>query len=313
MAAADQNAQSKPLNCNLCGNTKSERIQTRLIRKPKDIIVYVPGTTDPVNASGDKASKNSANRTYWAGDKKFYNLVKELKKKYHDLHILDIFSWSGDNSKDERDAAGLKLKDLLVRYYHGFRNSNVSFHLISHSHGGNVVIECLNQMGDDSAFPKNWKIKSLTFLSTPFFKTLHPISDAAFEKFDPECEILNVFNKYDLTQRVVADFTMNQIPNLEDSINGENNLHENIEKLKNLDAAQLKHIADKWMSTDEATAVLTVLVAVVPIIQNILTDIIAIVEDINKHHPKFLTDSLKSSLVTLISEIRGSLNEPKAR
>jgi len=313
MAAPNENAQSKPLKVNLSGATKSERIKARLIRKPKDIIVYVPGTTDPVNASGDKSSKNSANRTYWAGDKKFYNLVKELKKKYHDLHILDIFSWSGDNSKDERDAAGLKLKDLLVRYYKGFRNSHVSFHLISHSHGGNVVIECLNQMGDDSAFPINWKIKSLTFLSTPFFKELHVFSDAAFEKFDPECEILNVYNDYDLTQRVVADFTMNQIPNLEDSINNGNKLYTNIDKLKNLDTVQLKHLADKWMSTDEATAVLTVLVAAVPIIQSMLTDIITIVGNINRNHPKFLTDSLKSSLVELITKIRKSLNEPKAR
>jgi hypothetical protein len=169
-----------------------------------DIVMFVAGTTDPINIKGEK---HQANKNYWRDSQKnFWAKVKELKPQFHNLHIEDtFFSWSGDNNTSERILAADRLLDLFVRVYPGFKNREVHLHLIGHSHGGNVINQFTDLIATDKRFPKLWKTKSITYLSTPFFHKKHQLNHAKLHK---ECKIINVHNEYDLTQRLVADFSL---------------------------------------------------------------------------------------------------------
>ena len=174
----------------------------------RDVIVLVPGTTDPVNAL---PGNNAANIGYWDESRDFKATCAAYKRAYCDTHILDTFSWSGDNSNDERKKSGIKLKDYLMNYY-GAKTAKheTRFHIIGHSHGGNVINEFTQAIANDADFPDKWKIRSITYLSTPFFKKLSQLNVTS-DKLHPDCQIINVFNEFDLTQRVVADFSMKQM------------------------------------------------------------------------------------------------------
>jgi hypothetical protein len=169
-----------------------------------DIVMFVAGTTDPINIKGEK---HQANKNYWRDSQNnFWGKVKELKPQYLNLHIEDtFFSWSGDNNTDERNLAADRLLDLFVRVYPGFKNKEVHLHLIGHSHGGNVVNQFTELIATDKRFPKLWKTKSITYLSTPFFQKKHQLNHTKLHK---DCKIINVHNEYDITQQFVADFSL---------------------------------------------------------------------------------------------------------
>ena len=157
------------------GVTKSASIN---IISPKDVVMFVAGTTDPVNST---AENHQANRDYWRSEKEdLKNLrasVKDLKPQFHDLHIEDeFFSWSGDNNNTDRTTGANRLLDLIYRLYPNWKNEDVYFHFIGHSHGGNVINEYTNVIANDGSFPEKWKVKSITYLSTPFFKEQHQLN-----------------------------------------------------------------------------------------------------------------------------------------
>ncbi|AXO81401.1 hypothetical protein DZC78_13710 [Olleya aquimaris] len=186
-----------------------------VVVSPTDIIMFVAGTQDPVNIS---ALNHQANHNYWKASKdNLWGKVLELKPQFHDLNIeANFFSWSGDNSQDERNKAAERLLDLMTREYPKFKNKETHLHLIGHSHGGNVINQFTELITTDSRFPKLWEVKSITYLSTPFFKEKHQLNHA---KLHEDCQIINVHNDYDITQRFVADFSLN---NLEKLIHGFN-------------------------------------------------------------------------------------------
>lgn len=186
------------------GTTKTASVK---IKKPTDIIEFVAGTTDPINTAG---LKHQSNKEYWRGKKdNFWKQVKEFKNQFNDLHIEDsFFSWSGDNNTEERAKAAERLRDLLLRVYKNWKKREIHLHLIGHSHGGNVINEFTNIIAEKDKFPESWKIKSITYLSTPFFKKQHQLNHTKLHK---ECKIINVYNEYDITQRFVADFTLKNL------------------------------------------------------------------------------------------------------
>jgi hypothetical protein len=148
---------------------------------------------------------------YWQDNRGFRQALVELCKQYSNLHLFRVHGWSGDNAADNRRVAGAYLANRLrgaggeKAYYKGWLDKPVAFHLIGHSHGGNVINEFTRRAAEMGNWPKLWKIRSITYLSTPFFTTLHPVNTKVF---DPECKVLNVHCQYDLTQRVVADFSL---------------------------------------------------------------------------------------------------------
>ncbi len=182
------------------GSPKSPPKTNKII----DVVMFVAGTTDPVNKLG---LKHEANTTYWqASNDNFWAKIKELKPLYINLNIEGkFFSWSGDNNTSERIEASKRLLDLLLRVYRFWTNEEVHLHLIGHSHGGNVINQFTEYISKSKDYPKEWKIKSITYLSTPFFKKKHQLNHA---KLHPNCKIINVHNEYDLTQRLIADFSL---------------------------------------------------------------------------------------------------------
>ncbi len=183
----------------------------------KDIIMFVPGTTDPLNTTN---LKHQANKNYWRNSQEnFWGKVKKLKPQFLDLHIEDtFFSWSGDNNTQDRNNAADRLLDLFSRVYSGFKNKDVHIHLVGHSHGGNVINQFTELIASDSRFPELWKIKSITYLSTPFFQKKHQLNSA---KLHGECKIINVHNDYDITQRFIADFSLNNLEGLIQKLNSQ--------------------------------------------------------------------------------------------
>jgi hypothetical protein len=151
---------------------------------------------------------------YWETNPHFRKAIGDLARRYPRLHVFTMHGWTADNAIRNREIAGSYLCDRLCggggerAYYSGWRKLPVMFHMMGHSHGGNVINEFTRRAASSSAWPKTWKIRSVTYLSTPFFPNLHPIDTGAFH---PDCAVLNAFNKYDLTQRVVADFNLHQL------------------------------------------------------------------------------------------------------
>lgn len=219
--------------------------QTCFDPPPIDVVMLVAGTTDPLNIKG---VKHQANSTYWRDTKdNFWAKVKDLKPQYLDLHIEDsFFSWSGDNNTEERTKAADRLLNLLERVYRGWKNKEVHLHLIGHSHGGNVINQFTQLISTDKRFPKQWKVKSITYLSTPFFTKKHQLNKA---KLHPDCTLINVRNDYDLTQKVIAGFSL---VNLESFLKdlSKDDFSAAIEKIKTINTAEFNKLK-KWKFTRE--------------------------------------------------------------
>ncbi|WP_397363473.1 hypothetical protein [Olleya sp. R77988] len=71
------------------GTTKTASIN---IISPKDVVMFVAGTTDPINTT---AANHEANSDYWRttknGLKNIRASVADLKPQFHDLHTRRRF------------------------------------------------------------------------------------------------------------------------------------------------------------------------------------------------------------------------------
>jgi len=79
------------------------------------------------------------------------------------------FYWSGENSWVERTRAAAELGD----YVSNLRNEGWRCHIVAHSHGGNVVLEALDQI--TTALLPNASLGKIVTLGTPFMDTMSPI------------------------------------------------------------------------------------------------------------------------------------------
>ncbi|RXJ65838.1 hypothetical protein CRV08_14345 [Halarcobacter ebronensis] len=195
------------------------------------IYILVPGTTDPINSftniqlNPDTQTRLSYAETthrsnsyqsisqYW--DDKFYQDMLDLEKNMNNFILFDKFGWSGDNCVSNRETAGkylvrrLCMKDQYNTqgYYEGLKEKTVYFHLVGHSHGGNVINEMTKEIDSLAQWPQKWKVKSIIYLSTPFFNKLHQVKVTP-KVFHKEASVLHVYNDYDLTQNFLADFSL---------------------------------------------------------------------------------------------------------
>jgi methyl-accepting chemotaxis protein len=187
------------------------------------VFVLVPGTTQPVNNLFDFIDEDNTSypsgKSYWKSDSRYFNFlysVEKIKqeadkknaddKNYHSENYFD-FTWSGHNNFNERENAGNKLAKMLLNKYSAWGANLVYFHLIGHSHGGNVINSFTNSISGDDNWCQDWFVKSITYLSTPFFqKQEQPRSN----KIHRSAVIYNRRNYYDLTQLCIADFTVEE-------------------------------------------------------------------------------------------------------
>ncbi|RXJ92847.1 hypothetical protein CRV00_11915 [Malaciobacter molluscorum] len=210
-------------------NFKIQTINETTVPNARNIYILVPGTTDPVNSFANiqydnnkrlnfnetthRANSYQSSSQYW--DKAFYDNMKKLEQSITDFIVFDKFGWSGDNCVSNRETAGkylvrrLCMKDNYNNhgYYDPIKDKIVYFHLIGHSHGGNVINEMTKEIDKLEQWPKKWKIKSITYLSTPFFNNLHQVKVTP-KVFHTNTKIMHAYNDYDLTQNFLADFSL---------------------------------------------------------------------------------------------------------
>lgn len=212
-------------------NLEINTLNDVIVPNARHIYILVPGTTDPVNSfaniqhnpdskkqlglheTTNRANSYKSTSMYW--DDKFYQGMVKLENNIDDFIIFDKFGWSGDNCVSNREVAGKYLVRRLYMpdkynkqgYYEPIKEKPVYFHLIGHSHGGNVINEMTKEIDKLPQWPEKWKVKSITYLSTPFFKKLHQVK-VTTKVFHKDAQILHVYNDYDLTQNFLADFSM---------------------------------------------------------------------------------------------------------
>lgn len=235
-----------------------------------DVIIIVAGTVDPVNSKGNlansyegkpykKGKRPAAPPTaydkaahdvrkpeesqpdsnyYWGGNAKFVGKLLAFQSSHDHVMVFRDHSWSGDNCVKNRQLAGQIFIDWLcgngmVCALPAYKTRKVSFHLIGHSHGGNVINEMSLRIAKIGAWPTDWKVKSVVYLSTPFFQKIHKPTTA---KWHGAARICNVFCKYDLTQTAIADFSLRQLTRVTNVVADENsNLNTCLDRIVKFD------------------------------------------------------------------------------
>jgi len=182
---------------------------------------------------------------YWdTGD--FFKQLEKYKTQYPRCHFFKYHGWTGDNAVLNRQVAGAYLADRWCGsncekpYYPAFKDRTVYFHLIGHSHGGNVINEITRRMAKNSEWSEKWKVKTIVYLSTPFCQELHQVNTA---KFHENCKVVNVFNKYDLTQRMIANFSLKPFPELKTIL--DEKTEELINHIKKFDVSVLRALREE--------------------------------------------------------------------
>lgn len=259
-----------------------------------DVVMFVAGTTDPVNTTG---LKHQANTDYWQSSKdNFWNKIKALKPQFLNLHIEgSFFSWSGDNDTKERNLAATRLLDLFLRVYKFWKNQEVHLHLIGHSHGGNVINQFTELIATDPKFPKAWKVKSITYLSTPFFQHKHQLNHSKLHK---QCQIINVHNEYDLTQQLIADFSLVNLEGLIKQFQMEK-FDNGIRTLKSVNAEAIKKYLKGFPTRKTATAAWAEMAKGFLGIGMITTEFIAYINSLKLENSNLTAE--KNSFVSLLN------------
>jgi len=289
----------------LNAHNKKERFSCKASVVAADIVIYVPGTTDPFNI---KDTILESNKTYWKENIHFQGLFYDFKAKFCEMHINTDFTWTGDNNVKERKKAGENLFGFLLRYYKGYLNRKVSLHFIGHSHGGLIINECLQHFKKNKTFPKNnWKVKSITYLSTPFFKKEH-LPDTTY--FHKDCKIFAVNNKYDLTQRFIADFSMQQLPLLLKKFTEDTRIKAIFGRISSagstIDAEAKKQFNENHTSTEAMRTIYNALIPIIPEIRNLFSTIIQIFLDL-KNEGRTLNHEIIDQFTTFFGNLDATL------
>ncbi len=284
---------------------KKEQFSCKASVVATDIVVYVPGTTDPFNV---KDTILESNKSYWKENIHFQGLFYDFKAKFCEMHINKDFKWTGDNNVKERKKAGKNLFDFLLRYYKNHLNRKVSLHFIGHSHGGLVINECLQHFKKNKAFPKKyWKVKSITYLSTPFFKKEH-LPDITY--FHKDCKIFAVNNKYDLTQRFIADFSMYQLPLLIKTFADDPAISIQMKKIKAItNHESFKYFSDRFMEEKYIRPLFQRTILLVPEIQKLFSAIILLFQNLKS---KTLSDEIIDQFIVFFTNLNNTLNQSVA-
>lgn len=138
---------------------KLESMQAR--RRPILVLVHGTGDTEGLHAAG------SAPERWWQAESEFDTWLRSRLETFAGEQLDQVvtrFIWSGLNSEQARESAADQLSAELKRLSEEKR----SIHLLSHSHGGNVVRVALENIWVNSPeiLPS---IRSVTSFGTPFF------------------------------------------------------------------------------------------------------------------------------------------------
>lgn len=292
------------------------------------VLILIAGTTDPINYDINGKARSYGTTTqevksnpesysnvpinYW--DKEFKEQLEALDKKYVNLVLFPFHGWTGDNSAENREIAGQYLINRLCGangekpyYEKTWQNKEITFHFLGHSHGGNVINEMTQQISRlGSKWPEKWKIKSLIYLSTPFFKKLHQVKvDESF--FHKDAEVFHAHCDFDLTQRMLADFSMEALARVLIS-NEMEMLGKSIQKLLNYEFPEISYkiedVDKRWYGVDlelvipysEGREFYNKFIELFKDVQNVLNALDKLVIQFSKEIDFELSDKIKKDL-----------------
>ena len=322
----DQNAQKGASRVRLNACDAKETFQLEYEVTLRNIIVYVPGTTDPINL----LEKDSADASlaYW--DSKLLANISKMASRAEVFSIDQDFSWSGDNNINSRIAAGEKLQIYLFKKYPILKvlGQPLHIHFVCHSHGGNVINEFTKIAAANSDFPKHFQVRSIVYLSTPFFKNQAQLDHTILH---PQCKIINVYNEYDLTQRFVANFSMHQMPGLIASFESDETFNAALKRFKNTSFLALGAHAffmtpksvpmlllSKYLPNPNGKALWQRTLDVFTNLEALLSNAQSILGKIGDRYPKFITPAILGSLskgviAQIVTDLSGPIQSLRAR
>ena len=190
-----------------------------------DAVILVHGTWS--SRAGDGREKN-----WWEPSSDF---IDALHRRVGNFARCDtnefLFQWSGENSQSQRSLAAMKLLELIIYLDH----MDVGYHLIGHSHGGNVIWTMLQGASEVHGELRN--LRSWCTVGTPF---LH----ARYSELVPQRKIylekwLGIWSEHDevisaliraskFSQRIVprdTSYTRLRSLMLKESLKDENSLN----------------------------------------------------------------------------------------
>ena len=186
------------------GMEKYQKNSEKLSEPPKsEFVILIHGTF-----AGDTSDTGS---NWWQRDSDTWNEI--LKSLPPGIVIDNVFHWgTGPNSHRARVKAGDKLLNRLLE----FERMNTPYHLVGHSHGGNVIGECLRlatlarvdrrlSQNDALLYHLN-NLRSWTTVGTPFidFAPKLPLQGPLVRK--PRFKKLQWPKKYLGARRRIGDF-----------------------------------------------------------------------------------------------------------
>ena len=312
------------------------------------LLVLIAGTSDAVNADDGETSRavskthavkdasgKITNVLYW--DKCFLDDIQKLLDENINLKLFDFHGWTGDNRIQNREVAGAYLVNRLCGahgqtafYGKTYQHREIHFHFVGHSHGGNVMNEITKQMdklGDK--WPKKWKTKSLIYLSTPFFNKIHQVK-VTNKTFHADAAVFHAYNKYDLTQRMLADFSMEPLAGAVTRVikltagqkgEADTELEKAIDKLvssiKQIPFHHLKDLHFQWkmgwariMSHEDGVELYKSTIVALEYFSDLLTTILDIIKALNKDYYYDIDRKIKDKDGNTISYKRKMIFDP---
>ena len=125
---------------------------------PKQKVILVHGTF--------ASSGQDEGHSWWQRGSYFWNeLEKRLPDNVEMVNDRKLFRWSGENLESERSNAAA----ALCFYIEDLERKKIPYHIIAHSHGGNVVWKFFSL---SFLLPRNnreFTLASWTSIGTPFF------------------------------------------------------------------------------------------------------------------------------------------------
>lgn len=119
-----------------------------------ELVILVHGTF--------AASDSDYGGGWWQAGGRFGTKLNErLQGKARCADIGEVFHWSGKNLESERRAASQKLADRFLE----LEAKGHPYHVIAHSHGGNVVLAAIAECRRPLKFLRSW-----TTVGSPFFR-----------------------------------------------------------------------------------------------------------------------------------------------
>lgn len=144
----------------------------------RETVLVVHGTFASPPETSSASLRAASVEEWWLPHGSFCTLLNERLKQQGSnarcwAHPGDPFYWSGANTWSERALAGRHLAKELRRLI----REEWLCHVVAHSHGGNVLLSALEELGDEAD-----KLGSLCVLGTPFYHFRDDTNDHSYKK-----------------------------------------------------------------------------------------------------------------------------------